>query len=258
MASISRSTANRAVHLRITPRPSNISDSREILRLVSQFGEVEYYKNLKYDTLSHPSASLVIFRDEQAAQSCLKRSPIRFRLGPAPAADVEDEAYPQQHSHNTPTPAAATPQQPNNSPLPTNSPKGPTSTPFGLSQSRSLSTSSLPTAPRPTPALPFLSTEPSPHVHTQQPSRIFQLQTNPARTNFRDQIDRAEYHGRFVVDTKSAIQQDLAKRVPTLGLSAWEWRKPEKPDRVVQRMRSGEGRRSLMEIWEEGRGVGEV
>ena len=61
-----------------------------------------------------------------------------------------------------------------------------------------------------------------------------------------------------MVDTKSAIQQDLAKRVPTLGLSAWEWRKPEKPDRVVRRMREGEGRRSLMEIWEEGRGVGGV
>ena len=58
-----------------------------------------------------------------------------------------------------------------------------------------------------------------------------------------------------MIDTKSAIQQDLAKRVPMLGLSAWEWRKPEKPDRVVQKMRGGERGRSLMEIWEEGRGV---
>ena len=258
MASLSRSTANRAVHLRITPRPSNISDSREILRLVSQFGEVEYYKNLKYDTLSHPSASLVIFRDEKAAESCLKRSPIRFRLGPEPAADVEDQPHPQQHSHNTPTPAAAAPsQQQNNPPLPTTSPKGPVSSPFGMSQSRSLSTHSLPTAPRTTPALPFLHADPSPNTHTQT-SRIFQLQTNPARVNFRDQVDRAEYHSRFMINTKSAIQQDLAKRVPTPGLSAWEWRKPEKPDRVVQRTRSGEKRRSLMEIWEEGRGIDEV
>ena len=256
MASLSRSTANRAVHLRITPRPSNISDSREILRLVSQFGEVEYYKNLKYDTLSHPSTSLVIFRDQKAAESCLKRSPIRFRLGPAAEADVDDQPHQQQHAHNTPTPipAAATPHQ--QTPSPT-SQKGPISSPFGLSQSRSLSTHSLPTAPRPTPALPFLNPDPSPNAH-RQTARIFQLQTNPARTNFRDQVDRAEYHGRFVIDTKSAIQQDLAKRVPTLGLSAWEWRKPEKPDRVVQRLRGGEKRKSLMEIWEEGRGVDEV
>lgn len=260
MASFSRSTANRAVHLRITPRPSSISDSREILRLVSQFGEVEYYKNLKYDTLSHPSASLVIFRDERAAESCLKRSPIRFRLGPEPAADVEDQPHPQQHvSHNTPTPAAAPSQQQQqiHSPLPTNSPKGPVSTPFGMSQSRSLSTRSLPTAPRTTPALPFLHPDPSPNTHNQT-SRIFQLQTNPARINFRDQVDRAEYHGRYMVNTKSAIQQDLAKRVPMPGLSAWEWRKPEKPDRVVQRTRNSEKRKSLMEIWEEGKGFDEV
>ena len=126
-----------------------------------------------------------------------------------------------------------------------------------MSQSRSLSTHSLPVAPRTTPALPFLHADPSPNSHAQT-SRIFQLQTNPARINFRDQVDRAEYHGRFTINTKSAIQQDLAKRVPTPGLSAWEWRKPEKPDRVVQRTRSGEKRRSLMEIWEEGRGIDEM
>jgi hypothetical protein len=61
-----------------------------------------------------------------------------------------------------------------------------------------------------------------------------------------------------MVNTKSAIQQDLAKRVPMPGLSAWEWRKPEKPDRVVQRTRNSEKRKSLMEIWEEGRGINEV
>lgn len=254
MASLARSTANRAVHLRITPRPSNISDSREILRLVSQFGEVEYFKNLKYDTLSHPSASLVIFRDEKAAQSCLKRSPIRFRLGPA-EADVEEQLNPQQQNAHPPTPVAAA--QPSQSPLPSNTPKGPVSSPFGMSQSRSLSTHSLPDPPRSAPALPFLQPDPSPNDR-QPASRIFQLQTNPARTNFRDQVDRAEYHGRFMIDNKSAIQQDLAKRVPALGLSCWEWRKPEKPDRLVQSMRNGETRKTLTEVWEEGRKPDEV
>ncbi|KAK0347870.1 hypothetical protein LTR91_013025 [Friedmanniomyces endolithicus] len=79
-----RPTTTRAVHLRITPRPSHLGESREILRLLSQFGEIEYFKNLKYDPLSAPNTTIVIFRDEEAAKHCLKRSPIRFRMGKAP------------------------------------------------------------------------------------------------------------------------------------------------------------------------------
>jgi hypothetical protein len=263
MASLARSTLNRAVHLRITPRPSNISESREILRLVSQFGEVEYYKSLKYDTLSHPTASLVIFRDEQAAEQCLKRSPIRFRLGPADAdADLEHQS---EHAHDPFEQQQEEPQEPQEqqynsthatqttSPAPI---KGPLSTPFGMSssQTRSLSTHSLPSAPRSPPALPFLQPDSELPLEdlSVSKSRIFQLQTNRARVNFRDAIDRTEYHGRFAIDGKSSIQQDLAGRVPAPGLSCWEWRKPYKPERVVLKMRTQEVRRSLKEIWEEG------
>ncbi|KAK0944907.1 hypothetical protein LTR29_003498 [Friedmanniomyces endolithicus] len=91
-----RPTTTRAVHLRITPRPSHLGESREILRLLSQFGEVEYFKNLKYDPFSAPNTTIVIFRDEEAAKHCLKRSPIRFRMGKAPpssspvAADAKE------------------------------------------------------------------------------------------------------------------------------------------------------------------------
>jgi hypothetical protein len=258
MASLARSTLNRAVHLRITPRPSNISESREILRLVSQFGEVEYYKSLKYDTLSLPNASLVIFRDEQAAEQCLKRSPIRFRLGPAEAeADLEDQ---QESLHNSYE--QEEPQQEQHISTQTTQPtslaaaKGPLSAPFGMasSQTRSLSTHSLPSAPRSPPALPFLPPDDLPLDDLKAPkSRIFQLQTNRARVNFRDAVDRTEYHGRFAIDGKSSIQQDLAGRVPALGLSCWEWRKGNKPERVVLKMRTQEPSRSLQEVWEEGR-----
>ncbi|KAK3620009.1 hypothetical protein LTR56_023647 [Elasticomyces elasticus] len=86
-ASLIRPTTTRAVHLRITPRPSNIGESREILRLISQFGEVEYFKNLKYDALSAPNTAIVIFRDEDAAKKCLKKTPIRFRMGRAMPLD---------------------------------------------------------------------------------------------------------------------------------------------------------------------------
>ncbi|EMC98806.1 hypothetical protein BAUCODRAFT_58250, partial [Baudoinia panamericana UAMH 10762] len=89
LPSLLRPTTSRALHLRITPRPSTLGETREILRLVSQFGEIEYFKNLKYDVLTHPQAMLVIFREESAARECFKKSPIRFRMGravtPAPA-----------------------------------------------------------------------------------------------------------------------------------------------------------------------------
>lgn len=261
MASLARSTANRAVHLRITPRPSNISDSREILRLVSQFGEVEYFKNLKYDNLSAPNTSLVIFRDDKAAQSCLKRSPIRFRLGPD-EADMEEQidAFASSQDVDIPTPTPAhQPSQHASPPSPTtHSPKGPLSAPFGMSQTRSLSTNALPNPPRSPPTLPFQQPEPSAHHNSQPKSRIFQLQSNPARINFRDHIDKSHRHNRFMVDGATAIQQDLARRVPLVGLSCWDWRKPEMPERIVKKTRQAEGeRKSLMEVWEEGRVLGE-
>ena len=40
-------TAGRAVHVKIQPRPRNLSESREILRVLQQYGEVAMYKHLK-------------------------------------------------------------------------------------------------------------------------------------------------------------------------------------------------------------------
>lgn len=243
MASFARSTANRAVHLRITPRPSNLGESREILRLISQFGEVEYFKNLKYDTLTAPNAALVIYRDEDAAQTCMKRSPIRFRMGPA---SEEEEVVSQ-----TKAPAPAPPPEAPQAPL-----RGPVGTPFGLGQSRSMSSipANLPRPPRKEPAMPFIGEDEPTYKPT---SRIFQLQANSARAQFRDLIDLGHYHGSFAIDTKSAIQDDLGKRVPMVGLSAWDWRAKEKPWRIMRREkeqeREGPGRRkSLRELYEEG------
>ncbi|KAK5134691.1 hypothetical protein LTR08_006206 [Meristemomyces frigidus] len=113
LPSLVRPTANRAVHLRITPRPSNIGESREIMRLISQFGAVEYFKSMKYDALSAPNASLVIFKDEDAAQHCLKRSPIRFRMGRTPVKEqkqAHDEAVPTPDS--SPHTATTDPDEP--------------------------------------------------------------------------------------------------------------------------------------------------
>ena len=40
-------TAGRAVHVKIYPRPRNLSESREILRVLQQYGDVAMYKHLK-------------------------------------------------------------------------------------------------------------------------------------------------------------------------------------------------------------------
>ena len=72
MAYLARPIANRGVHLRITPRPSNLGESKEILRLLSQFGEIDYFKSLKYDGqgLALPNIGLVIYKDEEGAKNC--------------------------------------------------------------------------------------------------------------------------------------------------------------------------------------------
>ena len=206
LPSLVRSTANRALHLRITPRPSNMGESREIMRLISQFGEVEYFKSLKYDTLSAPNTSIVIFKDEEAAQQCLKRSPIRFRMGRA-REQKPDEAIPQSPS----SPIRASLDSDTNA----------------------------------------------------NEARIFQIQTNTARTHFRDQLNMSHYHGHFAIDGKSVAQQDLAKRVPILGLSDVNWRAEGKPWKVARYEWEFDGaykgsgkRRALGELWEEAEGEG--
>ena len=40
-------TADRAVHVKIHPRPRNLAESREVLRILQQYGEVVMYKHLK-------------------------------------------------------------------------------------------------------------------------------------------------------------------------------------------------------------------
>jgi len=187
--SLIRPIANRAVHLRITPRPSSIGESREILRLISQFGEVEYFKNLKYDVIPVPNTIIVIFRDTEAARHCLERSPIRFRMGRVPL-----------------NPASQTP--------------GPTD------------------------------------------SRVFQIISNSCSRSFRDQLNSSHFHSSFEVDTKSIAQQDLAKKVPIIGLSDINWKAVDKPWHVVQVEKEKDGafrasgkRKTLMEVYEEAHGT---
>ena len=257
--SIARPTANRAVHLRITPRPSDLGESREVMRLLSQFGEIEYFKNMKYDILSAPTAALIVYKEEGAAQACLKRSPIRFRMGRAPALlrETVEEMRAAQELREENVPETAN----NGGGGERKLPRGPLGTPFGLpSQTRSISTQQLPKPSRNAVRMPFdppPASAPSPIPSPGSESRIFQIQTNPSFRAFRDQINWAHCHGAFAIDSKTFGQGDMAKKVPVLGLSCMDWRADQRPWRKVreERERETEGpmaRRRLGEVWEEG------
>ncbi|KAM3425578.1 hypothetical protein BST61_g7525 [Cercospora zeina] len=255
MASLARTTAGRAVHLRITPRPSNLGESREILRLISQFGEVEYFRNLKYDALSSPNTTLVIFKSEDAATHCLKKNPFRFRMGRAPVQEEHAEhAEPVEYdspAHPEPAPAAT------DAPARTVFPKQ-TGGAWGLGQTRAMSThtsykpmSGLPNPPARSPQIPF-QPPPPPLLD----SRDFEIHPNPSRAHFRDQINMAHYHGSFMLDTKSVAQSNLSETVPLPGLSCINWKKEGKPWRIIDRQKAQERkgpsrRKSLMELYEE-------
>lgn len=242
MASLVRPTASRALHLRILPRPSNLGESREILRLLSQFGEIEYFKNLKYDALSAPNTSLVIFKEESAAEACAHKSPIRFRMGKAPAG--EQNAPPPPAATNTASPSSTSDA----------TPRGAWGAPVGGTQTRAMSTNadSLPIPPQRPITTPF---QPPPPPLLE--SRIYQIESNYARAHFRDQINVGHYHGGFALDTKSVSQKELVKTVPVPGLSCVDWRREDRAWRIVRKEKEREAagphrRKSLREIYEEG------
>lgn len=203
------------------------------MRLISQFGEIEYFKSLKYDTLSAPNAALVIYKEEAAAKQCLKRSPIRFRMHRVPMKQQMEELHAgaEQKQDRAKTSKAEH-----------RAPRGPVGAPFGLSsaqQSRALSTSSLPTPPPNQIHMPFdapPSADPVPDA-TEEDTRIFQIQSNLCYRNFRQAINTGHYHGTFAIDSKMPGQEDLSKKVPLEGLSCVDWRAPEKPWRFIEQER---------------------
>ena len=249
MGSLVRPIAGRAMHLHIIPRPSNLGESREVMRLVSQFGEIDYYKNLKYDEVSQPRSALVIFKDEQAANECLRRSPVRFRMGKA-TSPAKTEEIP---SEDVQSPSSSSEVDSEAS-----RPRGPTGAPFGLgTQTRSMSTShhQLPKPPRNNMRayMPFESPPEAPAITE---SRIFEIKVNRSSRHFRDRVNQSHYHGPFAIDTKMVGHGDLAKKVPTPGLSCVDWKAMEKPWHVIQTEKDRDkkgvtARRRLGLLWEE-------
>ena len=53
IASSLRSINAQAVHVKIHPRPRNLAESREVLRVLQQYGEVVMYKHLRVGAPAH-------------------------------------------------------------------------------------------------------------------------------------------------------------------------------------------------------------
>ena len=237
------------MHLHISPRPSNLGEPREIMRLLSQFGEVEYYKNLKYEELSQPRSATIIFKDEDSANECLRRSPIRFRMGKATGPPKQEGSEQMQND-----PSAA--QADNEASIA----RGPIGAPFGLGmQTRSMSTShhQLPKPPRSSQRM-YMPFESPPEPQLAPDSRIFEIVVNRSSRSYRDRINIAHYHGPFAIDTKMVGHGDLVKKVPTPGLSCVDCKAVEKPWHVIQTEKEREkhglkARRRLGLLWDENR-----
>ncbi|GAB7364725.1 hypothetical protein MBLNU230_g5524t1 [Neophaeotheca triangularis] len=91
MASIARPVLSRQLQLRIHPRPANLGESRAILNLMSQFGEIEFYRSLKYDSPAVPNTVLLVYRESSAAAEALRKSPVRFLMGRVEEEEQEGE-----------------------------------------------------------------------------------------------------------------------------------------------------------------------
>ncbi|KAI9839373.1 MAG: hypothetical protein M1838_004376, partial [Thelocarpon superellum] len=104
----------RAVHLRIHPRPRNLTESTQVLRTLQRYGEVVAYQSLSHDPRQPvPHAAVAVFRDERARHDFLKVSPVRFAI--KSSRQAADLARPIS-SIATQFPSAPTPPSPSPSP----------------------------------------------------------------------------------------------------------------------------------------------
>lgn len=101
LSGLVRPIKSRAVHLRLHPRVETLAESREILRLMQQYGRVEMFRNFKYDALPVANTMIAIFETDEAAQKLLEVSPLRFVMSPEGSGDAPQRHYQLQANTST-------------------------------------------------------------------------------------------------------------------------------------------------------------
>ncbi|EMD59607.1 hypothetical protein COCSADRAFT_164495 [Bipolaris sorokiniana ND90Pr] len=231
--SLRRALAPRSIHIRIVPRPANLSESREIYRVLQKFGQLDTFKYLRYE-YQNPAdnVALAIYRDERSAQRALDASPLRFALEKAvspatthppqsPSSQEEEEGSDIENSsadqiqHTKGIDEILRPSQ--------------------LANRSWQSTYTTKPPSKPTP-MPFES--PAPSGKQIKQSKWFQVTIDRSRAVHQDYIERQPFWKQFN-PMKSMAQEDLAKIVPHPGLSDISRRPPNAhrtPSRVLKIM----------------------
>ncbi|MCJ1361737.1 hypothetical protein MMC16_000837 [Acarospora aff. strigata] len=250
------SLAGRAVHIKIHPRPQNLSESRQILRVLERFGEVAMFKNLRYEYQAPaPNSALAIYQHASSASKLLDASPIRFAL-----READTSAIPARQETRTPDTreiGADASREEGREPQKLDAeeiiPQGTaTSSKWGSTFSNTrgptkTGASVSKPAEQPPPSRPAVA----------QSIREFQVTADISTFNHQAYIERQAHYWGFNVDFKTLVAEDLAASVPSLGLVDILTQKAETPIRI-QNKRAEEFAQSktLRQSWEEGmRGI---
>jgi len=249
--------AANAVHLTIAPAPTGLAESREILRVLQGFGEVTTYKSLKVSPLIvkqqeshmlsifakyHPlkpahNVALAIFQRPESAQQLLASSPLRFSLETTPAVDYPEEDL-QYDGSKTEFPDDIAQSEPSRTDAQE------LHAPNKLLDSTSRSESQHES--------PSNYESPEPRTKSQPMIKDFRVQAEVWLGKQQDFIERNPLWGEFKLNTYSAIQQDLARRVPLIGLSDLEFNKAEVPVRILRKRQEELGKKkTLSSMWRE-------
>jgi hypothetical protein len=226
----------RSVHLRIVPRPANLSESREIFRVLQRFGELSAYKHLRHE-YHNPAdnIALAIFRDANSAQKALDASPIRFALERVThheadngeshnESEDEDDAEGEPHTRTKPAKDGIDEML------------RPSILSTGALPSESIAHTSSPTSAPP--PMPFDPPAPTSTLTQHTKSKWFQVTVDRSRVVHQDFVERQPYWKQFT-PMKSMAQEDLAKKVPHIGLSDVSKRPPHAhrtPNKVLKSM----------------------
>lgn len=231
-----RALATRSIFVRIIPRPANLAESREIMRVLKRFGEISMFKAMKYEYQRPlPNLAVVIYQDSHAAQAAMDASPIRFAL----EQDSSNESDLEQ-AHSASADHAAEDEDKDEVEGASEPPSDNIDDILRPSQllSHTLTFPSVLAGPPPSPPtpMPFDSTATT-HPRTVR-HKPFLVTVERSHVVHADYIERQPYYKQFH-PMQSVAHYDLANQVPHPGLSDVSKRPPNAfrtPVRVLQTM----------------------